>query len=926
MKRKILLLIGLFALTWYNMSGQGLLCQDSEPFCTGTIYTFPAGTTGSAQPGAYYDCLSTQPAPAWYHMLIEDPGMIQIYMYSTPLVDIDFICWGPFADPYEPCVAGLTQNKVVDCSYSPNPTEYCDIPNGQTGQYYILLITNYSQQPCEITFSQTAGSGSTDCTILPPPVGNNGPLCVGDTLQLYADYVPNATYYWSGPGGFLSTQRNPVIPNVTIANAGNYQCVITVGGQSSDPAITSVVIYSLPTMNLLSNDTTVCHGTVVYAIMQFSGWGPFEVTYNDGSNTYVATGLTSPRDTIFLYPTVPTTYTFTKVEDALCSRSLLFIDLHAETLPATSGTLSGSATICAGEPAELIFDLVGTPPWSITYTINGINPQTVAANSTPHVETVYPLVNTTYAFTGLEDIQCPGSASGTAVIQVDPSPTTNAGNDQTVPYGTSTTLNGQVSGGSGNYSYSWQPAGKLVNPNVQQPVTVNLTESTIFSLTGTDNVGGCYDIDDVMVSITGGPLGCFPTANPPSICAGETSQLQSVASGGSGEYTYLWSSNPPGFSSTLPNPVVTPTQTTVYTVVINDGYNVSSGNVTVSMHPLPVPEAGNDITIPHGTNTTLQGSASGASGSYAYHWEPASILNNPNIPNPATVNLYTTTVFTLTVTDLTTGCQSEGPDQMSVIISGEALSVNPTAVPDEICYGESTQLFSSAGGGSGNYTYSWIASNGFTSTQQNPVTTPQTAGSFIYTCTVSDGYNSTEGSVAVNVRAVPYINFGFADTTVCVYDTITLDAGNPGATYVWSNGSSERTIKVATTGIGFDMQTYNVTVTQAGCSSDAIVTVVYDFSACSGTGEAGKESFCKIYPNPGKGLLNLIIEPGVKEVEVHVTNILGHNILEPGVYNNIENSGGEIMLRFDNQPDGIYFVHVKNENSGMYSYKYILQR
>jgi hypothetical protein len=210
-------------------------------------------------------------------MLIDTPGPITIYMFSRPSVDIDFICWGPFTDPYAPCVEGLTSNKVVDCSYSPNPTEYCDIPNGQTGEYYILLITNYSRQACNITFSQTGGTGSTDCTILPPPVGNNGPLCVGDDLQLTADSVLNATYWWSGPAGFLSAMQNPVILNVTTANAGDYSCIITVNGQSSDPAITTVNIYTLPAATLLTTrDTTVCSGTPAYALMQFTGWGPFK--------------------------------------------------------------------------------------------------------------------------------------------------------------------------------------------------------------------------------------------------------------------------------------------------------------------------------------------------------------------------------------------------------------------------------------------------------------------------------------------------------------------------------------------------------------------------------------------------------------------------------------------------------------------------
>ena len=86
-------------------------------------------------------------------------------MQSTPLVDIDFICWGPFTDPNTMCDS-LTAAYVEDCSYSTAAIENCDITNAVTGQFYILLITNYSNQVCNIDFSQTSGNGTTDCCIL----------------------------------------------------------------------------------------------------------------------------------------------------------------------------------------------------------------------------------------------------------------------------------------------------------------------------------------------------------------------------------------------------------------------------------------------------------------------------------------------------------------------------------------------------------------------------------------------------------------------------------------------------------------------------------------------------------------------------------------------------------------------------------------
>ena len=191
---------------------------------------------------------------------------------------------------------------MVDCSFLPDPQEWCDIPNGQTGEYYILLITNYSQQACNITFSQTAGSGSTDCSILPPLVTSDSPLCVGDTLHLMAETIANATYSWTGPGGFTSTIQNPFIPDITLAHAGDYSCMITVYGQTSPPAITTVMINDLPDAGLLSSDTTVCPGAEVFMLVQLIGGGPFEVIYFDGATYITVPGLNGPVDTIFVNP------------------------------------------------------------------------------------------------------------------------------------------------------------------------------------------------------------------------------------------------------------------------------------------------------------------------------------------------------------------------------------------------------------------------------------------------------------------------------------------------------------------------------------------------------------------------------------------------------------------------------------------------
>jgi len=146
-------------------------CQTAAPFCGSDAYTFPAGVnTGNAQLGPDYNCLATQPNPAWYYMQVGNSGNIIIYMFSTPAEDIDFCCWGPFSSPTGACEGELTAINVVDCSYSPNAFETCTITNAQSGEFYILLITNFSNNLCNITFQQNnigePNAGTTNCNIV----------------------------------------------------------------------------------------------------------------------------------------------------------------------------------------------------------------------------------------------------------------------------------------------------------------------------------------------------------------------------------------------------------------------------------------------------------------------------------------------------------------------------------------------------------------------------------------------------------------------------------------------------------------------------------------------------------------------------------------------------------------------------------------
>lgn len=143
-------------------------CNGADPFCTGTTYDFP-NTTGVGDLGTI-GCLFSTPNPVWYYMEIDQNGPMTIDISQQTTggtgIDVDFIVWGPFSSLSAACSGAnpFPSGSAVDCSYSPDAVETADIPNAQVGQVYVMLITNYSNQAGNITFSQTSGSGSADCS------------------------------------------------------------------------------------------------------------------------------------------------------------------------------------------------------------------------------------------------------------------------------------------------------------------------------------------------------------------------------------------------------------------------------------------------------------------------------------------------------------------------------------------------------------------------------------------------------------------------------------------------------------------------------------------------------------------------------------------------------------------------------------------
>lgn len=150
-------------------------CNQANSLCSALGNPFTnthQAINAEAGNGNNYGCLYTTPNPTWFYLPVSSPGNLNLTIeqstsinFTTNNLDVDYIVYGPFTNPVAPCAAGLNQSNTVSCSYSSAAVEHPVIPNAQVGEYYLLMVTNFSNQPGFIRINMNPSStGAIDCS------------------------------------------------------------------------------------------------------------------------------------------------------------------------------------------------------------------------------------------------------------------------------------------------------------------------------------------------------------------------------------------------------------------------------------------------------------------------------------------------------------------------------------------------------------------------------------------------------------------------------------------------------------------------------------------------------------------------------------------------------------------------------------------
>ena len=658
-------------------------CAEAQAFCTGLTYDFE-NTTGVVDQGSL-GCLGSTPNPAWFYLEIDQAGDLSILIEQTgndgSALDVDYAMLGPYSSAAAAC-SNPEDGCIASCSYSGSNTETATVTGGQPGEVYLLLLTNYADEPGFINFSQSAGDATTDCTILAPCTADAGLdqlFCSGEgPATIGADPVTldeGDNYSWTdgstgtillsgAPGGQDNGQINvdPLVTTVyTVTVTNSDGCI------ASDDVTVTVTSSIIPTFDPVAD---ICNGESLTALPTTSinsitgNWSP--ALDNTATTVYTFTpdaGQCAETTTLTITVNPSITPNFDPVADicdgetitALPTTSINSITGSWSPAPDNTTTTVYTFTPDAGQCASDVTLTITVNP-SITPNFDPVNDicngETITALPTTSINSITggwspaPDNTTTTVYTFTPDAgQC--AETTTLTITVNPTPTISIlGNDPSLCNGSDGTID--VTGSSpGTVSLEWSGAA-TGNQSTTLPYSITGLTSGTYDVFYTDDVSSCVSAaEQVVLNNPGAPV---IDAIPPYTSCAVDYVLPAITGSLTGGQTYYDApGGPAGGGAIFAEGATISSSTTLYAY---DENGVCSAEVilNITINPLPTVTAANSGPFCEDEVMTLD-----ETGAEAISWDWSSDgtadITNSNDQAPVITNAVNGETFTVTATD-----------------------------------------------------------------------------------------------------------------------------------------------------------------------------------------------------------------------------------------------------------------------------------
>jgi len=216
------------------------------------------------------------------------------------------------------------------------------------------------------------------------------------------------------------------------------------------------------------------------------------------------------------------------------------------------------------------------------------------------------------------------------------------------------TINSQISGGVQPYTYLWSTG------QTTGSMTFTPSSTTTVWLEVTDACTGIPAYDTLVVNVpVFAPLSVVVSPDITEICPYVPATIGVQASGGSGQYAYLWSVNTL-LSGTTDSLLVNPGSSTTYLITVSDncGNSVQDSVIYTILSPPLVLQMNGPFEICPGDSVDLLVTATGGYGTYYYNW--STTATTPGI----TVAPQVTTSYFVQVSD---ECQTFSTTAVAVV-------------------------------------------------------------------------------------------------------------------------------------------------------------------------------------------------------------------------------------------------------------------